>query len=75
MGRGRVRAVLFLSTLSACTHDVAFRAHYQSLAARGFPKKAVILAAMRRMMRIAHGVMHTQTPYNPAHDQTRLVTA
>ena len=64
-GDGRVRAGLFLPTLSACTHDAAFRAHYQGLVARGLPKKAAILAAMHRMIRIAYGVLKHGTPYDP----------
>ena len=64
-GDGRVRAGLYMPTLSACTHDPTFKAHYQALVARGLAKQAALLAVMHRMIRIAYGVLQHGSPYDP----------
>lgn len=49
-GRARVRAVLYMATLTSIRHEPALRAMYQRLRARGKLAKVAIVACMRKML-------------------------
>lgn len=49
-GRARVRAVLYMATLTAIRHEPPIRAMYQRLRARGKLPKVAIVACMRKML-------------------------
>lgn len=49
-GRARIRAVLYMATLSAAQSNPYIQTFYQRLVARGKPKKVAQVAAMRKML-------------------------
>ena len=69
-GRARIRAVLYMATLSATQHNPYVRPFYERLLARGKPKKVAQVAAMRKMLIMLNALVrdgrHWQEVY-PAH--------
>jgi transposase len=49
-GRGDVRKVSYMATLSAVRHNPWLREHYQGLLARGKVKKVALVACMRKLL-------------------------
>ena len=49
-GRSRVRAALYMGTLSATRYNPVIRAFYQRLLAAGKPKKVALVACMRKLL-------------------------
>lgn len=56
-GRGDVRAVLYMATLSAMQHNPAIRAFRARLLAAGKLPKVVIVACMRKLLTILNAMM------------------
>ena len=56
-GRAPVRAVLYMATVSAMTHNPVIRAHYQRLLAVGKPVKVAIVACMRKLLTIMNAMV------------------
>lgn len=56
-GRPQVRAVLYMATVSAMTHNPVIRAHYQRLLAVGKPVKVAIVACMRKLLTIMNAMV------------------
>jgi len=65
-GRANVRTALYLATLTAVRHDPRLKTFYQSLLARGKPKKVALVAAMRKLLTILNAVFHSGQPYRTA---------
>jgi len=65
-GKADMRAALYFPAITALRHCPAFRAFGERLRQRGKPKKVIIGAVMRKLMHIAHGVLKSQTPYDPS---------
>jgi transposase len=55
-GRAEVRAVMYMATLSAITHNPVIREFYQRLIAKGKPKKVAIVACMRKLLTILNAM-------------------
>ena len=65
-GRGQVRQVLCMATVSASrATDNPFKARYQALVARGKPKKLAIVAVMRTMITTLDAMVRDNKPWNP----------
>ena len=64
-GRAQVRAVLYMSTLSATRHNPVLRALYRRLLASGKKPKIALIACMRKMIIILNAVLRHQTSWNP----------
>lgn len=64
-GRGRVRAALYMATLSAVQHNPALREFYERLVARGKPKKVALVAGMHKLLGILNAVVRHGTPWRP----------
>lgn len=64
-GRGTVRAVLHMATLSAIRHNPRIRAFYDRLIARGKKPKVAITAAMRKVVTILNAMLRDNRPYDP----------
>jgi transposase len=64
-GKASVRAALYWPCITAKTHCPAFQAFAKELAARGKPKKVILMALMRKLVHIIYGVLKTKTPYDP----------
>ncbi len=64
-GRGTVRAVLYMSALTAIRWNPVLRAFYQRLCAAGKAKKVALVACMRKLLTILNALLRDQTPWQP----------
>jgi transposase len=60
-GRSRIRAVLYMATLSAIQHNSVIKAHYHRLLAKGKAKQVAVVACMRKLLVILNAMMRTKT--------------
>ena len=65
-GNRSLRAGLYMPAVCAITHDPAMAQFYDRLRQRGKLPKQALAAAMRKLAHIAWGVVHNDTPYDPA---------
>ena len=65
-GRARVRATLYMATLSATRFNPVIRAFYERLVEAGKPKKVAITACMRKLLTILNVMMRDGTAWDPA---------
>ena len=65
-GRGRVRAILYMATLSATRYNPEIRALYLRLRAAGKPAKVALIACMRKVLTILNAMMKHRTPWSHA---------
>ncbi len=64
-GRAQVRAVLYMSTVSAIRCNEVIREFYQRLRAAGKPQKVALVACMRKLLTILNAMMKQGTPWQP----------
>ena len=70
-GRSEVRAVVYMATLSAITHNPVIKVFHSRLIAAGKPPKVAIVACMRKLLTILNAMLRDQAPWAPAkHAQT-----
>ena len=62
-GRADIRAVLYMSTLSATQHNPVIRAFYQRLINAGKAHKVAMTACMRKLLTILNIMIKNQTPW------------
>ena len=62
-GRSRVRAVLYMGTLSATRCNPTIRDFYQRLLASGKPKKVALTACMRKLLIILNSMLKHRSPW------------
>lgn len=62
-GRAGVRAVLYMATLVACTHNDVIRTFFDRLCAAGKAKKVAIVACMRKLLTILNAMIRDQKPW------------
>ena len=73
-GRGEVRAVLYMATLSATRSNPVISAHYQRLLASGKPKKVALVACMRKLLTILNAMVRDGLPWDSSrHTQAQNV--
>jgi transposase len=65
-GRASVRNALFMATLVAVRWNPLLRTHYEALLGRGRPKKAALIACIRRLIGILNAILRTKTPWRAA---------
>jgi transposase len=65
LGSALVRAKLYMSTLTAMTHNPAIRAFIQRLRERGKPHRVAMVAGMRKLLHIAWGVVRSGREFDP----------
>jgi transposase len=65
-GRGHIRRVLYMATLTAIKHNPAIRAFHQRLVAAGRPGKVALTAAMRKLLTILNAMLRDHRPWQPA---------
>lgn len=65
MGNRRVRKLLYFPAISATRYNPIVQAFYERLLQRGKPKMVALVAAMRKLLHIAYGVLKHQQPFNP----------
>lgn len=64
-GRGAVRAVLYMATLTATRYPGPIRAFYQRLCAAGKAKKVALVACMRKLLTMLNAMLRDQAPWRP----------
>jgi len=64
-GRGSVRAVLYMATLSATRHNPVIASLYARLLAAGKDKKLALTACMRKLLTILNVILKTRVPWSP----------
>lgn len=64
-GRGQVRAVLYMATITAMRSNVQIRAFYQRLRQAGKPGKVALIACMRKLLTILNTMLRTHTRWQP----------
>lgn len=65
-GRAEVRAVLYMATVSAKTHNPVIRACYERLLAKGKPKKVALVACMRKLLTILNAMARDHALWDPS---------
>lgn len=65
-GRPKVRAALFIATMSAVRHNPVIRAFRERLLAKGKPKMVVMVACMRKLLTILNAILRDRKPWQPA---------
>ena len=66
-GPARFRALLYMPAVVAKKHNRHVRELYDRLLARGKPKMLAITAAMRKLVHLCFGVVHSNQPYDRTH--------
>ena len=70
-GRGEVRAVVYMATMSAIKHNPAIKVFHSRLIAAGKPQKVAIVACMRKLLTILNAMLRDQAMWDAArHLQT-----
>ena len=64
-GRARVRATLYMATLTATRYNPVIRAFYERLCASGKVKKLAITACMRKMLTILNSMLRHHATWQP----------
>jgi transposase len=64
-GRGQVRAVLYMATVTAMRANDQIRAFYQRLRQAGKPGKVALVACMRKLLTILNAMVRTHTRWQP----------
>lgn len=62
-GRGKVRSVLYMATISAIRSNPVIRVFHEQLIKKGKPPKVAITACMRKLLTILNAMMKNQTPW------------
>ena len=65
VGSPRLRGALYMPALAAIRHNPIIKLSYIKLLKRGKTKMQAICAVMHRLIRIAYGVLKSQTPFDP----------
>lgn len=64
-GRARVRAVLYMATLTATRTNPVIRAFYRRLVDAGKIKKVALVACMRKLLTMINAMVRDQKPFDP----------
>lgn len=67
MGKASIRGALHFPAITAIQHNPLVRLLAQRLEAKGKHKGVIRVAAMRKLMHIAYGVLKTGKPFDPAY--------
>ena len=65
-GRGSVRRVLFMATLTAIRRNPRMAAFYQRLRTTGHPGTVALTAAMRKLLTMLNAILRDHQPWLPA---------
>lgn len=67
IGPPGIRAKLYMGAIAAISWNSHVRALYERLRLKGKAKMVAIGAAMRKLVHLCYGVLHTQQPYDKNH--------
>lgn len=65
-GRGQLRRVLYMATLSASRSNPMLRDFYQRLVAAGKPKKVALTACMRKLITVLNSMVNSGQHWKPS---------
>ena len=65
MGKASIRGALYFPAISAIQHNPVVRDLAQRMQANGKLKPVIRIAAMRKLMHLAYGVLKNQQPFDP----------
>jgi transposase len=65
MGNPYIRSLLYICAVSSLKHNKQCKEFYDSLLAKGKPKKVALVAVSNKLLRILFAVMKNKTPWNP----------
>src|SRR5262245_8182356 len=65
-GRGTVRAMLYMATVTGIVHNPLLTPLYDRLCARGKPSKVAMVACMRKLLTIANAMLRDGTVWTPS---------
>ena len=65
-GRGAVRAMLYMATVTGIVHNPLLKPVYDRLCARGKPTKVAMVACMRKLLTIANAMVRDGTIWTPS---------
>jgi transposase len=64
-GRSELRRCLYMPAVVALTHNPVIQDLNHRMTERGSLKMEIVVAAMRKLLHIAYGVLKNQTPFDP----------
>jgi transposase len=67
MGKAAVRTALYFPAITAIQHNPIVQRMAERLAARGKSKPVIRVAAMRKLLHLAYGVLKNRQPFDPAY--------
>lgn len=71
-GNARLRAALYFPAMVALRHNPVVRAFGERLRASGLPPKAVVVAAIRKLLHLVYGVLKSGRPFDPNYARQAL---
>jgi len=74
-GNARIRTALYWPAISALRTNPLIKPLCDRILAEGKPKMVAIVAAMRKLLHLAYGVVKNDIPFNPNHLSVSLVSA
>ena len=72
-GNPRLRAALYFPAMVALRHNPVVRAFGERLRANGLPPKAVVVAAIRKLLHLVYGVLKSGRPFDPNYSTQALL--
>jgi transposase len=75
MGRGSLRAALYMPALTAMRHNPLLRAFAERLRQRGLPGRAVVIAVMRKLLHLVYGILKSGHPFDPLYLSKQKLSA
>ena len=75
IGNATVRSTLYLGALSARRYNPALKDFAVRMKNAGKPNKVVLIAVARRLLVLAHAVLRSQKPFDPAYAQNASAVA
>ena len=73
-GNARLRAALYFPAMVALRHNPIVRAFGERLRANGLPPKAMVVAAIRKLLHLVYGVLKSGRPFDPNYSAQALST-
>ena len=67
MGKASVRSALYFPAITAIQHNPIVQKMAERLAARGKSKAVIRVAAMRKLLHLAYGVLKNKQQFDPAY--------
>ncbi len=74
-GRSDVRALLYMSAMSAIQYNPDMKAFYERLTDRGKPGKVALTAVMRKLAVLANAILKRGTPWVPLDELHSLISS